>query len=221
MAFFTLSLISRTILHSFHSFNVHGVTFRSIFLFLETDLLHNFSPFAAIFAKWKKLFIKYAGCCYSIKDWSTCQNRYHLLLLGLLLPLSLSFPFTLCSCYTIAFRHQIDAQMKSTCTYWLGTHWNYYQWWFCKFFLIRVRSVLCTQFIRMIWNANWLLLASSYYIAKLSFATSVLCASFMRSWSFGLFWFFVICFLIINPPINYYCEKYPIVVRPNISSLQF
>lgn len=66
------------------------------------------------FCQMKKLFIKYAGCLYSIKDWSTCQNRYHLPSPSI----SLAFIFPACQfCDCIA----IETQMKSTCTYWLGT----------------------------------------------------------------------------------------------------
>lgn len=89
---------------------------------LDCDLLHNFSTFTVHCFFYlcsvrnqseKKLFIKYAGCLYSIKDFGP-----HAKING--------WPY-----FNVALH---SPMVKSMCTYWLGTHWNYYQWWFCKFF---------------------------------------------------------------------------------------
>lgn len=79
---------------------------------------------------------------------------------------------------------------------------------FANFSLISARShyVLCTYFIWMICNANWLFCARVLYNNTIR---SLLHNSFMHCWQFDLLWFFVICFLIINSQINYYREKYP------------
>ena len=80
---------------------------------LNRDLLHNFSTFAAHFFPFhrsgrnveaiKKLFIKYAGCLYSIKDRSTCQKS-----------MAKHKPFA------VQYRAHITdciCHVKSTCTY--------------------------------------------------------------------------------------------------------
>lgn len=80
----------------------------------------------------RELFIKYAGFLYSIKalvhrliSMPTKSLRFYVVRLIRLFQLP-----------------HVALAVKSACTYWLGTHWYYYQWWFCKFSLLFVLSFI-------------------------------------------------------------------------------
>lgn len=246
MAFFSLChLVSLSLSHTFthspdwcsiacaissllDSFKVpiqHRVTFPNI---VGCDLLHNFSPFTAHFCQMKKLFIKYAGCLYSIKDWSKCQNRLPTEISACIRFESLSARYTLQQQQTTK-RAQMSvyyvSSTKSTCTYWLGTHTHihstYYQWWFCKFFAY-LRVVRFHRRFGQIWpQRNWLLCVHAFHRHHHNITPQIpshrRLPLFVHYFSFGLYVRFVlftlfspICFQIINPTINYYRWKYRI-----------
>lgn len=142
------------------------VWYSLFFVVLRVRFAAQFFNIHSNFCQMKKLFIKYAGCLYSIKDWSTCQNRYHLPSPSIYL----AFIFPACQfCDCIA----IEAQMKSTCTYWLGTHTEIIiNDDFANFSLswARSHSVLCTYFIWIICNANWLFCVVLVYCTHSPFA---------------------------------------------------